>query len=99
MFFLGKGLTTWSLSPRSITSVYAFDADSNAGTNGGLLWQTNLGTSALSNNHEFGDRYNGGNYTDIVPEVGITGTPVINLALGTLTGMSHARRSDCRKIL
>ena len=53
-------------------SVYAFDADSNGGANGGLLWQTNLGASALSNNHEFGDRYNGGNYTDIVPEVGIT---------------------------
>jgi hypothetical protein len=65
-------------------SVYAFDADSSAGTNGGLLWQTNLGTSALSSNHEFGDRYNGDNYTDIVPEVGITGTPVIDLASGTL---------------
>ena len=65
-------------------TVYAFDADSNAGANGGLLWQTNLGIAALSNNHEFGDRYNGGNYTDIVPEVGITGTPVINPATGTL---------------
>jgi hypothetical protein len=65
-------------------SVYAFDADSNAGTNGGLLWQTNLGTSALSSNHEFGDRYNGGQYTDIVPEVGITGTPAIDLNSGTL---------------
>jgi len=65
-------------------SVYAFNADNNAGTNGGLLWYTNLGTSPLSDNHEFGDRYNGGNYTDIVPEVGITGTPVINPATGTL---------------
>jgi len=65
-------------------SVYAFDADGNGGTNGGLLWHTNLGASALSDNHEFGDRYNGGQYTDIVPEVGITGTPVINLPLGTL---------------
>ena len=61
-------------------SVYAFDADGNVGTNGGLLWQTNLGTAALSNNHEFG----GDNYTDIVPEVGITGTPAIDLASGTL---------------
>ncbi|MGO8701807.1 MAG: chitobiase/beta-hexosaminidase C-terminal domain-containing protein [Limisphaerales bacterium] len=65
-------------------SVYAFDADNNTGTNAGLLWQTNLGTSALSSNHEFGGRYHGGDYTDIVPEVGITGTPVIDLASGTL---------------
>jgi hypothetical protein len=65
-------------------SVYAFDGDGIGGTNGGLLWFTNLGTSALSDNHEFGDRYNGGQYTDIVPEVGITGTPVIDLPTGTL---------------
>ncbi len=38
-------------------SVYAFDADGIVGTNGGLLWHTNLGASALSNNHEFGDQY------------------------------------------
>ncbi len=65
-------------------TIYAFDADSNAGANGGLLWQTNLGISALSNNHEFGGRYNGGNYTDLIPEIGITGTPVIDAASGTL---------------
>jgi uncharacterized repeat protein (TIGR03806 family) len=65
-------------------SIYAFDADSNAGANGGLLWHTNLGISALSNNHEFGSRYNNGNYTDLIPEIGITGTPVIDAASGTL---------------
>jgi uncharacterized repeat protein (TIGR03806 family) len=64
-------------------SVYAFDADSNAGANGGLLWHTNLGIAALSNYQEFGTRY-GGTYTDVVPEMGITGTPVIDLASGTL---------------
>jgi Calx-beta domain len=69
-------------------TVYAFDTDS-AGAGGGLLWKTNLGVSALSvtstfTNKDFGTRYNGGAYTDIKPEVGITGTPVIDTQAGTL---------------
>jgi Calx-beta domain len=69
-------------------SVYAFDADS-AGAGGGLLWQRNLGTAAVTvtanfTNTDFGTRYNGGAYTDMVPEVGITSTPVIDLNPGTL---------------
>ncbi|MGC9943852.1 MAG: chitobiase/beta-hexosaminidase C-terminal domain-containing protein, partial [Verrucomicrobiota bacterium] len=64
-------------------SVYALDADSNTGTNGGVLWHTNLGIAALSNNGEFGNRY-GPTYGDIVPEVGITGTPVIDPVSGTI---------------
>ena len=65
-------------------TVYAFDADSNLGANGGLLWKTNLGISALSANGEFGNRYCGTCFPDIIPEVGITGTPVIDPATGTL---------------
>ena len=65
-------------------SVYAFDADSNAGVAGGLLWQTNLGPSAATPNNDFGTRYNGGQYGDILPEAGITGTPVIDTDSGTL---------------
>ena len=34
-------------------TVYAFDADSNAGTGGGLLWQTNLGVSTATPNNEW----------------------------------------------
>ena len=69
-------------------TVYAFDADTPA-TAGGLLWKTNLGpaattTTATFTNMNFGTRYNGGAYTDIIPEVGITGTPVIDLNSGTL---------------
>src|SRR3984957_17953366 len=64
-------------------SVYAFDADSNLGTNGGLLWQTNLGVAILSDNNEFGGRY-GAPFPDLAPRVGITGTPVIDLASGTI---------------
>jgi uncharacterized repeat protein (TIGR03806 family) len=72
-------------------SVYAFDADSNAGTNEGLLWQTNLGIAVSSFNDEFGNRYQGTYYGDIVPVVGITGTPVIDLASGTLYVNVHTR--------
>jgi hypothetical protein len=59
-------------------SVYAFDAD---GTNG-LIWHVSLGTSATTPNNDFGNRY--GPYHDIDPEVGITSTPVIDLASGTI---------------
>src|SRR5437016_7139257 len=38
-------------------SVYAFDADSNPGVNSGLLWHVNLGTSAVTPNNDFGNRY------------------------------------------
>jgi hypothetical protein len=63
-------------------SVYAFDADSNAGINAGVIWHVSLGTSAVTPNNDFGNRY--GAYHDIDPEVGITSTPVIDLASGTI---------------
>jgi hypothetical protein len=58
-------------------SVYAFDADSNADANGGLLWHVNLGTAVPSNNPNFP-------FAAIKPEVGITGTPVIDLGTQTI---------------
>jgi hypothetical protein len=63
-------------------SVYALDADSNTGTNAGVLWHVNFGLSAATPNSDFGNRY--GAYHDIRPEVGIVGTPVIDLNSGTL---------------
>jgi len=85
-------------------SVYAFDADSNAGTSGGLLWHVSLGTSAVTPNSDFGNRY--GAYHDIRPEVGIVGTPVIDLAAGTLfvaafthEGSSYVHRVHALNIL
>jgi len=65
-------------------SIYALDADGNLGTNNGVWWHNNVGLSANSGTAPFGFRYTGGGYTDIVPEVGITGTPVIDLKTGTL---------------
>jgi len=63
-------------------SVYAFDADNNTGPSSGLLWQVNLGPSVMTPNPDFGNRYGG--FTQITPEVGITGTPVIDLPTRTL---------------
>ncbi len=63
-------------------TVYAFDADSNAGPDGGLLWSTNLGQYAVMPNNYFGNRY--GAYHDIVPAMGITSTPVIDPVSGTM---------------
>ncbi|HEY3862264.1 MAG TPA: LamG-like jellyroll fold domain-containing protein [Verrucomicrobiae bacterium] len=65
-------------------TVYALDANGNTGTNGGVLWTNNLGAYALSTSGAFGYRYTGGGYTDILPDVGITGTPVIDPVSGTL---------------
>jgi hypothetical protein len=58
-------------------SVYAFDADSNADANGGLLWHVNLGISVPTPNPALP-------FQAIKPEVGITGTPVIDLDSQTM---------------
>jgi len=63
-------------------SVYAFDAATDAGSSGGLLWQVNFGPSVATPSPEFGNRYGG--FTELAPEIGITGTPVIDLASQTL---------------
>jgi Concanavalin A-like lectin/glucanases superfamily/Chitobiase/beta-hexosaminidase C-terminal domain/PA14 domain/Bacterial Ig-like domain len=62
--------------------VYAFDADSAAGSSGGLLWNVSLGNAVATPNGDFGNRY--GAYHDIDPEVGVTSTPVIDPASGTM---------------
>ncbi|MGB8541649.1 MAG: Ig-like domain-containing protein [Candidatus Acidiferrales bacterium] len=69
-------------------SVYAFDADSNTGTNGGLLWHASLidtahGAASGATTVNIQQDLNSG-CTDLVPQVGITSTPVIDPSSGTM---------------
>ncbi|MBC8097382.1 MAG: chitobiase/beta-hexosaminidase C-terminal domain-containing protein, partial [Akkermansiaceae bacterium] len=80
----GKGVRNVVFAATMHNSVYAFDADSNGDANGGLLWQRNLGTAAVSPSPEYGARYNSQGNTDITPEEGATGTPVIDPVSGTI---------------
>jgi hypothetical protein len=75
-------------------SVYAFDADSNGGANAQPLWKASMlsvahGTAAGGStvpSSDLGSR-------DIVPEVGITSTPVINPAANTLYLVSKTKEA------
>jgi len=91
-------------------SVYAFDATSNAGANAGPLWHVSFIDPAASiTTVPQADVFN---CSQIVPEIGITGTPVIDLASGTLyvvamtkepfpstTGLGYAHRLHALDIL
>jgi chitobiase/beta-hexosaminidase-like protein len=60
-------------------TVYAFDADDNTGPNAQPLWRTSFLSSTISSvpSTNLGT-------TDIIPEIGITSTPVIDLSSNTI---------------
>lgn len=70
----GSGTHNVVFAATAHNTVYAYDAD----TAGPPLWSVNLGPSVPSS------AYGGGGYSDITPEIGVIGTPVIDGASGTL---------------
>ncbi len=73
--FAGNGVHNAVFLATAHNTVYAFDADSNTGANANSLWQINLGPSVPSSVI---------NTPNLPIEVGIIGTPVINIETKTL---------------
>src|SRR5712692_1943587 len=72
-------------------SVYAFDADdADQDPDAAPLWNVNLGHAAVTPNGDFAAVFFIP-YHDLFPEVGITGTPVIDLSTNTLYVVAHTR--------
>lgn len=84
----GKGTHNVVYVATMHNSVYAFDADDPAAVD--PLWQTNLGPSALISSHDFGPP----DYSDIQGEVGILGTPVVDLESGTIYVVALTRETQ-----
>jgi Chitobiase/beta-hexosaminidase C-terminal domain/Legume lectin domain len=76
-------------------SVYAFDADSNGGANANPIWKASLITTAHgATAGETTIPWTAALLNDIEPEIGITGTPVIDPASNTLYVVAASEESN-----
>ncbi len=74
-------------------SVYAFDADNDGGGNAQPLWQDTFVNAAAGIKPAPAQDVNEYGCSDIVPEIGITGTPVIDAVAGILYVVSKSEEN------
>ena len=75
-------------------SVYAFDADSNGGSNASPLWHASLLTSAYgAASGATAVPWQDNGSPDVAPTVGITGTPAIDTATNTIFLVSSTKEN------
>lgn len=90
LYIPGKGIHNVVFVATQHGSVYAFDADSNKGPNAAPIWKATLADGNSGVTPVTSDDVACG---DITPEIGITGTPVIDSDSGTLYVVAKTKES------